>query len=146
MSTVATISKGTHAIKKVSAPSQSGSSNVVRLTIRTPLVIMTVLAVTLALCATTQVLASKLNRTILPPLSLLSLDDALAYLSTRTFGDEVLDENYSPSYSNATTRIQRPSNPVYGPAPATESYALLMANNFLGYFFDELETGLGEVR
>lgn len=47
---------------------------------RAPYLAMSLLVITAAICATTQVLASKLNNTIIPPLSL-SLDDALQYLS-----------------------------------------------------------------
>jgi len=47
---------------------------------RVPYLVMSLLVIVAALCATTQVLASKLNRTNFAPLSL-SLDDALEYLS-----------------------------------------------------------------
>lgn len=47
---------------------------------RVPYLLMSLLVLTAAICATTQVLASKLNRTHFAPLSL-SLDDALEYLS-----------------------------------------------------------------
>jgi len=47
---------------------------------RVPYLLMSLLVLTAAICATTQVLASKLNRTEFAPVSL-SLDDALEYLS-----------------------------------------------------------------
>ena len=48
---------------------------------RAPFVLMTLIIITAVICATTQVLAKKLNRSAyLPPISL-SIDDALQYLS-----------------------------------------------------------------
>ena len=83
--------KGTHANKTlVSGCGSSGSSS--RGNKRSPFVLATVVAVSLALCATTQVLCSKLNKTIMPPLSL-SLEDAFAYLSTRTTDEGETLEN-----------------------------------------------------
>lgn len=70
----ASASKGTHATKL------SNNTTGFRGPKRAPYLLMTVIAVTMALCATTQVLAIKLNNTILPPLSL-TIDDALQYLS-----------------------------------------------------------------
>lgn len=49
---------------------------------RTPLLVVSVLAVTLALCATTQVLCSGINKTMMPPFAI-SFEDALEYLSSR---------------------------------------------------------------
>ena len=66
-----------------SSVSKSKANNIVTAkfaSTRVPYLLMSIIVITAALCATTQVLASKLNRTHFAPLSL-SLDDALEYLS-----------------------------------------------------------------
>ena len=142
MSSAGTIlkKKGTNSTKS-SVTGSNGST--ARSNKRSPLVLVTVIAVSLALCATTQVLCSKLNKTILPPISL-SLEDALEYLSTRT-SDETLDAKYLPQYSNTSSSVNKRQQIFGGSIPAANSYALTIANSFLGYFFDELESGLDQV-
>lgn len=115
----ASASKGTHATKLTKNATGSRGPK------RAPYLLMTVIAVTLALCATTQVFAIKLNNTILPPLSL-SIDDALQYLSRAS--NKHLDEKYSPLFKNESTMNE-----------SERSSALLKANSILDYFFEESE-------
>ena len=64
-----------------------------------------------AICATTtQVVGHKINKTVMPPLS---LDDALEYLSLYSHGEGVADQSGKYAFAtNATTR-----------GPAVKSYA-----------------------
>ena len=82
--------KGTHANKSSIIGSCPTGTKVRSGKLSSPYVIVTLVAVSLALLATTQVvLCGTLNKALLPPLSL-SLDDALAYLSSRST-DEALE-------------------------------------------------------
>lgn len=125
-SAAGTFFKGTHANKSMT---------------RTPLAVATIVCVTLALCATTQVLCSKLNKTVLPPLSL-SLENALSYLSANQYEDDQENARYSSQYSNVTTNSNLRQSRFSGEGVPQKSYALSMANSFLSYFFDEIESGL----
>lgn len=77
--------KGTNATKICPTNTNSRGAK------RASKLIMTVIAVTLALCGTTQVFAYKLNETILPPLSL-TIDDALKYIARAS--NKQLDDKY----------------------------------------------------
>jgi hypothetical protein len=108
---------------------------------RSPVALASVVCLSLALCATTQVLCSSLNKTILPPMTL-TLDDALAYL--RSSGAESLENaKYSSQYSNSSYNLRQ--SRFEGPVAPQKSYGHSMANSFLSYFFDELESGLDKV-
>ena len=80
-----------------------------------------------AICATTtQVVGHKINKTVMPPLS---LDDALEYLSLYAHDEGVADENGKYTFTNNGTSR----------GPVVKSYAHNLSKQFLNYFFDELE-------
>jgi len=101
---------------------------------RAPALLVSVLAVSLALCATSQVFCSRMNQAVMPSIWL-SLDEAFESLSARHNNEST---EYVPRYSNATTHNLHQYKQAPIPTEADEkSYTL--THSFLNYFFDELD-------
>lgn len=134
--------KNTHATKSSICP--NGNFNTSRSGRKAPIMLISILAVILALCATTQVLCSRLNKTIIPPLTL-SFDDALEYLVHTS--NKHLDEKYSALYDSNSTSSSSSEDAsahyllING---SVRSYGFNITNTFLNYFFEEIDNSQEE--